>query len=1326
MNVGDVIIFVYFCNAYKNITMPSSTVTHLMNRRFSLIVIFALLSLHLFASNIFKVIDNNAGLCDNSVNCICQDEYRYIWMATANGLCRYDGLTFTTFRNNPADKNSIPNNNIHKLLPVRGGLWISSNGWLSFYSFRDGGFHSVLAVDGGRTAKVISQMNSLVSVGGNIACANGKMYVKRAQDESLVRLPFAVNALCAYPGQKMVGIGPRGMYLFSSDGRQVLGRCKISFEPTAHTSIYYSRNSHLVYVGNGIGQRSRAFRITGNSIVPAAGAYVPDGLMDVTDYGRGTVFGIDGGGIVVSTGLTVKRYTPANSSLGADAVYSLLSDRGGNLWVGTYRAGVSMLSQGRNWFRMLNRSGGAIPYDIVTAVVPSADNIYMGLDGGGLCIYNSRSGTSRTLTTANSNIAGNNVISMQKDGDRLWMAIYTKGLAAYDISTGKFTLYPMPAGSAGNNNVWTICDDGMGRIWVGGPDLMIFDKRTRRFITRKYMLGMDCASIACHGNVVWIGTNNSGIYKMDRRTLKILAHYTTSSKDITLAANSVRQVFVDASGHLWFSLYYAGFYCLDTRTGSMREFGADDGLANTYVTSVTEEQSGMMWMGTFDGLYRYNPRTRTFIRFGAGDNIASTFTYDAAASDGGMMYFGSTKGLLMFRPSVFHYRRRYDVVNFLSLNLQNEDHRTFNLYGQSAPEILLAHDQNFFSIKFSVPEIDSPNRVHFSCYLKGLEKAWREMGGNRQVEYTNVPPGKYQFVVRCTDSNGQWGRPSVLSIIVSPPWYATWWARLLWVLIVIGVVVAAFRFYLHELDVKHRVQIVEVQRNTMKRLNEAKMNFYTRVTHELRTPVFLIAAQIEELVEKKTSTVTVPSSYLDSLYRNSQKLNRLISRVMDFRKMDADKMELNLQQRNVVEFCSNLSEDYESLCGQKNISYDFHCDKDNIPLSFDLDKLETILTNLVSNAFKYTREGGAVSLAVTDSPDRVTFAVRDNGIGIVEKMRDAIFQNFVRTVRGEAQSSGDGVGLATVKSLVALHGGMINVDSEVGRGSCFSFFIPKNMSDGETVDDEPAERAAVILPAQETPATEYPVNPTATHSVLVIDDERGTVDLLERNLSSDFKVFKAYDGEDGLAVARAQLPDIIVCDLMMPRMDGMQFLQTLKNDKTLQHIKVIIFTAKTSEEDMIRAFDNGADAYLTKPVSLKYLRTRIDRMVAQADNAEVAASISKERKSYNKEEQIFLLRCREIIDDNLQNEDFSIDMLADRLAMSHSSLYKKIKTMTGMSLIEFVNDYKIYRAVQLFRGGVTSVDAVCEQCGFGDVKNFRQMFKRKMGVSPKQYVLNKE
>jgi AraC-like DNA-binding protein len=207
-----------------------------------------------------------------------------------------------------------------------------------------------------------------------------------------------------------------------------------------------------------------------------------------------------------------------------------------------------------------------------------------------------------------------------------------------------------------------------------------------------------------------------------------------------------------------------------------------------------------------------------------------------------------------------------------------------------------------------------------------------------------------------------------------------------------------------------------------------------------------------------------------------------------------------------------------------------------------------------------------------------------------------------------------------------------------------------------------------------------------------------------------------------LQVARAELPDIIVCVLMMPRMDGMQFLQTLKNDKMLQHIKVIIFTAKTAEDDMIEAFDSGADAYLTKPISLKYLRTRIDRMVAQNDNAAITSSISKEKKTYNKEEQIFLLRCREIIDDNLKNEDFNIDMLADRLAMSHSSLYKKIKAMTGMSLIEFINDYKIYHAVELMRQGQTNIDAVCEQCGFNDAKNFRQIFKRKMGMSPKQYV----
>ena len=1291
-----------------------------------LILIGLLLPISISAKDYFKVLDNMNGLPDNTVNCIRQDARGFIWMGTASGLCRYDGLSFNTFKHDPSDAFSLINDNVHKMLPTTGGLWVATDGGMQFYSFADGCFHLCNATDGPKTYPMKMRIISMVSSGGNVFVTDesGNLYINRGGRTdgwfNVVKHKFNVYAVCGYQKSMLLAASDKGLYLLSADGRRMISKCPCNMNISFNENIYYSRNTNLVYVGWGIGFQSQVFGVSGR-LIEQSKVKAPKNLLDVVDYQQNTVFATDGGGITIQ-GKSTTNFTPANSNLSGDAIYSLCVDNGNNLWVGSYRAGVNMFNGVKQKFTTLNRSTHALTYDIVTAVVPDGDNIYMGLDGGGLDIYNRSTHVTRSFNTRNSNIAGDNVVSMTKDKDYLWMAIYTKGLARMSLHDNSFSIFSMPIvhGHAGNN-VWAICDDGLGHIWVGGPNMVILDKKTERLTVLPGLTDIRCSAIQCRGEYVWISANHGGIYKVNKRTRKIVNHYTTSSAGIRLPSDQVKYMKVDSRGNIWLASPAAGFFSIDGRTGEVQSYGIKDGLTNTGVESISEDEEGRLWMGTVNGLFRFDYRTRTFVRLDEDEQIPSTFTYSAEYFDGHAMYLGSTHGLVYFNPLSIRYRQLYAGVSFTSLELLNKDLRVFSLYGDQPRRIRLNYDQNFFTIKFSVPEYRSPSRVHFSCYLKGLEKRWRELGSDREVQYTNISPGSYEFLVRCTDSNGQWGKPSILHITITPPWYATWWARLLWTLIVLCVIIIALKFYLHEIDIKHRVQIVEVQRNTMKRLNEAKMNFYTLVTHELRTPVFLIAAQIEELVEKRTSIVTVPQSYLESMYRNSQKLNRLISRVIDFRKMDAEKMVLNLQRRNVVEFCNNLSEDYESLCNQKDIKFSFACGSSDIQLNFDLDKLETILTNLVSNAFKYTREGGAVSLSLTDRPDDVVFAVTDNGIGIVEKMHEAIFRNFVRTKRGEAENSGDGVGLATVKNLVELHGGEIHVDSEMGHGSCFTFNIPKNLKD-DNIENEEAEPRTVDEESSGEKEILHPMNPAALHSILIIDDERDTVDLLERNLASDFKVYKAYDGEEGLQVARAELPDIIVCDLMMPRMDGMQFLQTLKNDKMLQHIKVIIFTAKTAEDDMIEAFDSGADAYLTKPISLKYLRTRIDRMVAQNDNAAITSSISKEKKTYNKEEQIFLLRCREIIDDNLKNEDFNIDMLADRLAMSHSSLYKKIKAMTGMSLIEFINDYKIYHAVELMRQGQTNIDAVCEQCGFNDAKNFRQIFKRKMGMSPKQYV----
>ena len=687
----------------------------------------------------------------------------------------------------------------------------------------------------------------------------------------------------------------------------------------------------------------------------------------------------------------------------------------------------------------------------------------------------------------------------------------------------------------------------------------------------------------------------------------------------------------------------------------------------------------------------------------------------------------------------------YRDVSLGRLNVT--DGRTINLGSKSEGEVKLDCNENYFTINFSVPEYNAPRAIHFSYYLKGMENTWNEITDRRMASYTNVPSGSYEFLVRATDLSGRWTNISTLKITVLPPWYLTWWAKTLWLLIIIGVVYAGFRLYMRVINMRHRMEIAEVEKESQRKLDDAKMTFFTSITHELRTPVFLIAAQLEEFIGRKQSIVNIPSAYLIAMHRSAMKINKLISQAIDFRKIDKGKLNVKLQKIDVVKFVGELADDYDDLLDQKHIDFTTVMPKHTVMLSMDGEKIEMCLNNLISNAFKYTNNGGHVVLTVTDMADRVVFSVKDDGIGIVPEARKEIFQSFFRTSRGQAKSKGDGIGLAFVQYLVELHGGEMMLESEVNKGSNFSFYIPKTTADKTTVEDKPlvkteadnvvydseAEKQSNDIKIMEEAGQEpepipgtapLKANPTATHSILLIDDERETVALLERNLISDYRVLKAYDGAEGLRVAANSLPDIIVCDMMMPHLDGLEFLRALRNDKKLKHIKVIIFTGQTSEEERIAAYDAGADAFITKPVSLKLLRVRIERLIAESDNASLTADISNSKRTYTKEEQIFLLRCREIIDDNLSNPDFNIDFLAEKLAMSHSTLYKKLKQMTGMSLIEFVNDYKIYKAVQAFKEGQTNVVKVAEMCGFGDIKNFRNVFKRKMQMSPKQFVQN--
>lgn len=1284
------------------------------------------------------------GLPDNTVNCIAQDNRGFIWTGTSNGLAQFDGMFFTLFRYSSNNTTSISNNNVHSLLSTNHGLYVATDYCIDYYNYKNGKFRRCQIKS---KHKVGNSFITLVSTSKGVFAFddNGGLYRSDVDKTQFIHLPTTAPVLgIASSGDRLFVVMSRGVAMYTADGSKVLSSVDINIASSSQINVSYSHNMHRLYVGRGVDGRAQAFDVTRNHL-QAVDESVPIALKAACDYNGGVAFATDGYGVVLRrSGAADQRLTESKNRICGDAVYSLLADRGGNLWIGTYRKGLTLYGARRALFATLSEKAGTLPYDLVTAVASQGDNIYVGMDGGGMGVYSISHKTMTTYTSDNSGMWGDNIVSMTADQHTVWMAVYNRGLTAYDIATHKFTNYTLPLASKRGDVIWTVVDDGNGNLWIGGRDLFVFNKQTHKFSIVPQFTGAMCQMLNCRGKYIWFG-NDNGVYKIDSRTRRTVKHYNTSTPDMPLPSNKVRYVYADSKGRVWVSFRYEAPCYIDEKEGKVHTNLTEHGLGSIIVTGIVESHNGYMVFSTNNGLYFYFPKNHAFMRCDLDNSVPMAYNYGACYADGRRYYFGSVEGLVMADDMPLYEKSLYKDVSLGRLNVT--DGRSINLGSNREGEVTLQSNENYFTINFSVPEYNAPRAIHFSYYLKGMENTWNEITDRREASYTNVPPGSYEFMVRSTDLSGRWTNASVLRITVLPPWYLTWWAKTLWLLIIIGVAYACFRLYMRVIKMRHRMEIAEVEKDSQRKLDDAKMTFFTSITHELRTPVFLIAAQLEEFIDRKQSIVSIPSAYLMAMHRSALKINKLISQAIDFRKIDQGKLQLKRQSIDVVKFVGELAGDYDDLLDQKHIDFATVMPEHPVMLSMDGEKVEMCLNNLISNAYKYTNNGGHVVLTISDMPDRVVFSVKDDGIGIVPEARKEIFQSFFRTSRGQAKSKGDGIGLSFVQTLVELHGGEMHLESEVNKGSTFSFYIPKAAVDkaveaevdksaantvackpaADAEPEQPAADAKVLLDAiqepEPTPGTApLKANPTATHSILLIDDERETVALLERNLISDFRVLKAYDGAEGLRVAASSLPDIIVCDMMMPQLDGLEFLRALRNDKKLKHIKVIIFTGQTSDEERIAAYDAGADAFLTKPVSLKLLRVRIDRLIAESDNASLTADISNSKRTFTKEEQIFLLRCREIIDDNLCNPDFNIDFLAEKLAMSHSTLYKKLKQMTGMSLIEFVNDYKIYKAVQAFKEGQTNVVKVAEMCGFGDIKNFRNVFKRKMQMSPKQFV----
>lgn len=1239
-----------------------------MSRYNKIHTIFMLLAIMLAGSTSaqpFKNINVAEGLCNSVVKCFAQDEDGFMWMGTFNGLCRYDGFGFTTYRHIDDDTLSIKDNHIEALLPMRGKMLVGTSGGLNIMDAKNRKF-SLISLSG-NTRHYITRIKEacgkvfVADVTGRMWYAeSGKLDFKLFKGEKGERILDVV----AIDNCKLAFLTDQRIFIADAVRNfKTLSSTPVRGLPSSWNTIHFSRNLNIIILASGIGYPTHAYTVNAAGVISPESIWLPPNVKSVCDYKYGTVFATDGEGLYTFYDINTRptHIIPNNHF----AIHSLFVDRNENLWAGTYRNGFEISSNSYNIFSHYDMQSHRLTQNVVTAICVDDGFIYAGIDGGGLNIIDHNSGNTTVFTTDNSNIPGNNVMALIKGTDCLYLAIYGKGVCRFHFASGKFEPIVLPDQQL--EVLWILNKLDDNKIVAIGNKVNIIDQKTGKVLTCRPAKAKD---------------------KTNRQKVSITQHQDISEREVQSA------------------------------------------IADAY---------GNIWAGTDNGLYCQPRSSKGLIKFGHSDKLPSVqFCKNACSTDGRLLYFGTTDGIIIVNPSCLITGNTSDQVSFNGIDVL-KDNISISAFGRNPDKVTLAHDQNFFKIKVSVPEFIFPDRIKFRYRLEGIDKQWRTAVDTRDIEYTNIPHGNYNFQICTTDSIGNWSENlSELNICVLPPWYLTWWAKAIWLSIIVTSAILVFREWNNRQKLRYELQKKDLAREMEHRVNEEKMNFFAGVTHELRTPMFLITAPLEELLDSPQRPVQMPYSYLRGMYRNAMRLNKLINRILDMHRMPEDSIRLTLQRRDLVKTCRRLSLDFRALCQQKRISFRFETSLQSLIANVDNEKMELMLSNIVTNAYKYTPEGGEVTLTLNTDGNIAILDITDNGIGISEEKQKLIFDPYYRA-DNVSTVEGTGTGLSFVSQLVKAYGGYIFVRSEKGKGSTFTLHLPLRPNSEFTansplpvIEDIESSLNYNIPASEDTDNADdakpvHITNPMALRTMLIVDDEESLSEMLAHNMSKYYNVITANSGYEGIKIMQESLPDIVVCDIMMPGMDGIEFLEIARADKKLAHIPIIMLTAKSFDDDRIKALEKGADAYLTKPTSLKVLKAHADRLLkGNAPTLSQTTPLSNEKgvkkSNVSKQDELFILQCKEIIDTHLEDQSIDVIQLAKLMNMSQSALYKRIKAITGGSTADLILDYKIFKATSLFKAGETNITSVAYKCGFNGIHPFRTAFKQRMGMPPSQYI----
>lgn len=1365
-------------------------------RYFSMLTYFLLFfNFYLPAQELhFSQISTNQGLSQGTVNCIIKDSQGFIWIGTNDGLNKYDGYEFKIYRHDFQDSTTLSSNKIYDLVEDdQGNLWIATRSGLNVYLRERDYFVRYLASQP-ENGLAHNFIRTLFKDGkGNIwiGTLGGGIFRFSGNDPGNAKFTKINPALDQLDKSRSISnitsihqskdntllIGSHQELILALDPATLEGSI-ISFDDNKDCSfdklgktIYEDKDGDIWILSEGNGfliyspPTGKLEHYNKDNLKELSSNIIKDIHEEGDDYWLAT----DGGGILIFNKekrkvISSYQYDISKShGISSNGVYCIFKDDQEIFWIGTFDGGINVYNANRKKFFHHTQEIGnpeSLSHKSVLAFLEDHQGrIWIGTDGGGLNLYNHQKGTFKHFkyNSHNANgLASNAITAIYEDKLRqIWVGTYAGGLHLFDPDKEIFYQQPDVYGSQEIKNIWAV-QEHKDKLWLGSSSgLFTFDPKTKKIDQvpsenkkANPYLGRVLTIYKDHKETIWTGGTSLNYYDESSGLLKPLF----TQKENFWGNYDIRCITEDRIGNLWIGTEGGGLVKVDKSRQQFRIYGIQNDLPNNSVHQILIDAQNRLWLSTNAGLASFDPTTGEVFKFDRNDGLqGNQFSYSAAMqTSDGRMYFGGTNGFNVFQPEEINYNQYMPNVvltNFLIANKQvpidpQNEKSPLSKHISLTDSITLKYNQAFITIEFTALNFTSTSKNHYSYYLQGFEDTWNPETNKRSATYTNLEPGEYIFKVKAANNDEVWNPEyASLYIKVLPPFWKTIWAYLLYCFILFIIIISFRKYLLDKAQYKHELKIQELEKEKVEKVNQMKLSFFTNISHEFRTPLTLILNPLEHIISNEKVNDKVRSQ-LEIMQRNGKRLLNLINQLMDFRKLEDSKIKLKKESGDIVKFLTEIKEAFDEFAKQHNINFQFISDVDSFKCFFDFDKLEIIFYNLLSNAFKFTRDGGNISIRfyLNDDDSKMRVDVQDDGIGIPKERIPKIFDRFYKIPKSERlienlKQKGTGIGLSLTKELVTLHDGKISVESELGMGSCFSVLLPvhqqENLAEGQTTKNNiPSAQFDLIDQVSDTNGLvgEFlPLLDESKSQMLIVEDNPDLRQFLLSVFKQGFHISLAKNGIEGYELARKDIPDIIITDVMMPEMDGFELCQHLKKDPVTCHIPIVILTAKSSLDANIRSFDIGADDFVPKPFSTKLLHSRVNNLIV---------SRKKLREQFKKEfldpepvkvksaDDDFLLKAMAILEKHLSNSAFSVDDFAVEMGLSRSVFYRKMRAIADQSVNEFINSYRLKFAAKLLKQKKLSISEITYRIGYSDPQYFSKCFKKFYGCTPTDYVHN--